>query len=40
MNVILNECTEEYDGEMVSGGVVDHPDGYSLVVQEDDTCKY
>ncbi|BCS24966.1 uncharacterized protein APUU_41410A [Aspergillus puulaauensis] len=40
MNVILAECTEEYDGKMVSGGVVDHPDGYSLIVQEDDTCKY
>jgi hypothetical protein len=40
MNVILNECTEEYDGKKVSGGVVDHPDGYQLIVQEDDTCKY
>lgn len=40
MNVILNDCTEEYDGKTVSGGVVDHPDGYQLIVQEDDTCKY
>ncbi|OJJ05587.1 hypothetical protein ASPVEDRAFT_86931 [Aspergillus versicolor CBS 583.65] len=41
VKVIAHDCKTEYDGETVAGGVVDHPDHWSVVVQtEDDDCGY
>lgn len=39
LNVIMHDCATTYKGEKVAGGVVDHPDKWSLVVQMDDQCK-
>lgn len=40
VRVLSNECRDEYKGKTVAGGVVDHPDHWSVIVQgEDDLCK-
>ncbi|KAJ0415324.1 hypothetical protein BJY00DRAFT_317965 [Aspergillus carlsbadensis] len=36
--VISRDCVEDYEGKRVAGGVVDHPDHWSVVVQKDDSC--
>lgn len=40
VKVIAHDCKTKYDGEIVAGGVVDHPDHWSVVVQkeDDDRC--
>ncbi|KAL3460894.1 hypothetical protein BJX64DRAFT_174076 [Aspergillus heterothallicus] len=35
---ISNDCVADYNGKKVAGGVVDHPDHWSVVVQKDDKC--
>lgn len=40
INVLATECRGEYKGKTVAGGVVDHPDHWSVVVQsQDDFCQ-
>lgn len=40
INVLATECKDEYKGKTVAGGVVDHSDHWSVVVQgHDDLCK-
>ncbi|KAL2848773.1 hypothetical protein BJX68DRAFT_267623 [Aspergillus pseudodeflectus] len=36
--VISRECVTDHEGKKVAGGVVDHPDHWSVVVQKDDSC--
>jgi hypothetical protein len=36
--VISRECVSNHKGKKVAGGVVDHPDHWSVVVQKDDSC--
>jgi hypothetical protein len=38
LKTIMHDCVDTYDGKKVAGGVVNHPDNWSLVVQEDDLC--
>lgn len=40
VKVIAHDCKTEYKGKTVAGGVVDHPDWWSVIVQtEDDRCQ-
>ncbi|KAL2835338.1 hypothetical protein BJY01DRAFT_252760 [Aspergillus pseudoustus] len=35
---ISKDCVSDYEGKKVAGGVVDHSDKWSVVVQKDDKC--
>ncbi|KAL4943442.1 hypothetical protein BDV06DRAFT_221189 [Aspergillus oleicola] len=38
VQVLFSECQANYKGKRVAGGVVDHPDHWNVIVQEDDKC--
>ncbi|KAL2831793.1 hypothetical protein BDW59DRAFT_157748 [Aspergillus cavernicola] len=38
-NVLLHECQDTWKGERVAGGVLSHPDKWSLVVQSHEDCR-
>ncbi|KAL2860992.1 uncharacterized protein BJX67DRAFT_386150 [Aspergillus lucknowensis] len=39
VRTIAYGCIEDYNGKQVTGGVRNHPDQWSVVVQADDACK-
>ncbi|KAL2843716.1 hypothetical protein BJY01DRAFT_248492 [Aspergillus pseudoustus] len=38
VTTISRDCVSEFNGKKVAGGVVDHADQWSVVVQKDDNC--
>ncbi|KAL3433225.1 hypothetical protein BDV09DRAFT_196955 [Aspergillus tetrazonus] len=38
-SVLLNECKDIYKGEEVAGGLLTHPDKWSVIVQEPAKCE-
>ncbi|KAL4816201.1 hypothetical protein BDW67DRAFT_185026 [Aspergillus spinulosporus] len=38
-SVLLNECKDTYKGKEVAGGLLTHPDKWSVVVQEPAKCE-
>ncbi|KAL2831792.1 hypothetical protein BDW59DRAFT_157747 [Aspergillus cavernicola] len=38
-STIFNDCKITYRGKSVAGGVIDHPDKWTVIVQGDDKCK-
>ncbi|OJJ58304.1 hypothetical protein ASPSYDRAFT_90479 [Aspergillus sydowii CBS 593.65] len=39
VRVLLRECRAVHDGEIVAGGMLTHPDKWSITVQAEDACK-
>ncbi|KAL3433226.1 hypothetical protein BDV09DRAFT_196956 [Aspergillus tetrazonus] len=37
---IYHKCLTKYKGKDVSGGIIDHNDNWSVIVQEDARCKH
>lgn len=37
-SVLYAECQEVYKGEWVAGGVLYHPDKWTVIVQQEDEC--
>ncbi|KAL4747037.1 hypothetical protein BDW72DRAFT_197145 [Aspergillus terricola var. indicus] len=39
-SVLLNECKDTYKGKEVAGGLLTHPDKWSVVVQQPARCEF
>lgn len=39
VHVLYSECERMVDGELTSGGVLSHPDKWSIIMQGEDACK-
>ncbi|BCS29781.1 uncharacterized protein APUU_80084S [Aspergillus puulaauensis] len=39
VHVLLRECMHLVDGELTSGGMLSHPDQWSIILQGEDECK-